>query len=208
MTANIIPFLIRSLTGVKLTVSGDGHPPERPRVYYGNHSSHLDFLLVWAALPKHLREQSRPVGAADYWNANPLRRRLAQETFRALLVERGCLCRDQSPLQRMEEALDGGDSLIIFPEGSRDSGDQLQGFKSGIYHLAKRRPETEFVPVWLEGAFRILPKGEILPIPLLASVTFGAAHTLTCGASKVSFLETCREALLSLRDARTIQSIQ
>lgn len=192
----ILPKLLRTLTGVRLTNLNPD--PNIPRIYYGNHSSHLDFLLVWATLPREVRERCRPVGAADYWNKTPLRRYLAHKVFRALLIDRGCFCRQENPLDAMSQALDEGDSLIIFPEGTRDAGDTLQDFKSGIFHLARRRPEVELVPVWLEGSFRILPKGEFLPVPILASTTFGTGLTLRQSEAKTPFLDRCRQSLLNL----------
>ncbi|MGJ8724906.1 MAG: lysophospholipid acyltransferase family protein [Roseibacillus sp.] len=199
MKRSLAPIL-RALTGVRLNNLNPTTDSHAPRIYYGNHSSHLDFLLVWAALPREIRERSRPVGAADYWNKTPLRRFLAHKVFRALLVDRGCFCRQENPLDAMSQALDEGDSLIIFPEGTRDAGDTLQDFKSGIYHLARRRPEVELVPVWLEGAFRILPKGEFLPLPLLATTTFGPSLKLTPSESKAPFLNRCRQSLLNLHE--------
>ncbi|MBK1835500.1 lysophospholipid acyltransferase family protein [Roseibacillus ishigakijimensis] len=200
MITPLLPALVRLLTGVRLTTSASEVPDHPPRVYFGNHSSHLDFLLIWAALPAALREKTRPVAARDYWEANALRRRLAQQTFRALLVDRGCFCRQSNPLQEMVDTLNDGHSLIVFPEGTRESNGELQDFKSGLYHLAKHRPKTEFVPVWLENAFRILPKGEILPLPLLASLHFGSPLSLQPTDNKPSFLTRCRESLLALRE--------
>ena len=200
---NILPFLIRILTGVQLNKVNITDESNAPHIYYGNHSSHLDFLLVWAALPREIREHCRPVGAADYWNKNRLRRYLAHKVFRALLIDRKNICRQDNPLDAMSQALDEGDSLIIFPEGTRDAGDTLQDFKSGIYHIARRRPETELVPVWLEGAFRMLPKGEFLPLPLLASTTFGPRLKLQSSESKAPFLTRSRQALLDLQQPIT-----
>jgi 1-acyl-sn-glycerol-3-phosphate acyltransferase len=94
--------------------------------------------------------------------------------------------------------LDGGDSLILFPEVTRSSRLEPQVFKSGLFHLARARPEVEFIPVYLENLNRILPKGEILPVPLMGSVTIGAPFRLDPGETKESFLERARRAVCNL----------
>ena len=88
--------------------------------------------------------------------------------------------------------------MIIFPEGTRSSNPEPQRFKSGLFHLANDRPTVEFVPVYLENLNRILPKGEILPVPLLGSVTIGAPIRLEAEETKEGFLERARQAVWNL----------
>jgi 1-acyl-sn-glycerol-3-phosphate acyltransferase len=164
-------------------------PTDPRRIYIANHTSHADFILVWAALAPHLRSRTRPVAAADYWAHGKARRYLAEQVFRAVLVERNRVDRTHNPLARMLEALDQGNSLIVFPEGTRGGGETLQQFKCGIYHLAHARPNVELVPVWIDNLHRVLPKGTILPAPLLCSVTFGEPTRLLPGEDKRAFLE-------------------
>jgi 1-acyl-sn-glycerol-3-phosphate acyltransferase len=168
-------------------------------VYFANHSSHLDAVVLWAALPGPLRERTRPVGARDYWQANRIRSWLAQRIFNALLIERQKVTTRDNPLRDMLAALDEGDSLILFPEGTRSSGLEPQRFKSGLFHLAKERPYVELLPVYLENLNRILPKGEFLPVPLLGSVTIGSPVRLNPGESRDAFLDRTRQAVLTLR---------
>jgi 1-acyl-sn-glycerol-3-phosphate acyltransferase len=179
-------------------------PDDRPRVYYGNHTSHLDFVVIWGSLPGRVRTKTRPVAARDYWEKTPLRRIIGRHFLNALPVDRAgpderrgntVLLAERS-VERLVQALDGGASLIVFPEGTRGDGGEVQPFKSGLYHLARRRPDTEFVPVFLENMHRILPKGEFIPLPLPGTVTFGAPLRLRPGETKGDFLGRAREALL------------
>src|SRR5262249_6669769 len=137
--------------------------------------------------------------ARDYWTTNRLRRYLATQVFHAVLIERRHLSTRENPLTEMLTALGDRHSLIIFPEGGRQSGPDPAPFKSGLFHLAKDRPDVEFVPVLMENLNRILPKGEVLPVPLLGSVSFGPPLRLESGEEKGPFLERAREAVLALR---------
>ena len=134
-------------------------PVDRQRVYFANHTSNLDAAVLWASLPVSIREKTRPVAAKDYWTGSALRRWLAREVFRALLIERRKVTAENNPLREMVAVLDAGESLIIFPEGGRFPGPEPQKFKPGLFYLAKDRPEVELVPVYLENLNRILPKG-------------------------------------------------
>jgi 1-acyl-sn-glycerol-3-phosphate acyltransferase len=201
-SASLLAGFARLLTGVRAIWKQSPEASGR-RIYYANHSSHGDFVLVWASLPAARRRRTRPVAGADYWLGGPVRRFVGCRVFRAVLIERerAASHRDRSadPIGRMAAALDDGDDLILFPEGTRNMGDQpLLPFKSGLFHLAKRRPETELVPVWLANLNRVLPKGQVLPVPLLCTATFGPALTLAPGEGKDAFLARAREALLEL----------
>jgi len=174
-------------------------PDERQRIYFANHTSHLDFVVIWSALPKRLRALTRPVAARDYW-AKGLKRYLALKVFNAVLVDR--VRSDPATPNPLDVLLDGlGDrhSLIIFPEGTRGDGTQLGAFKSGLYRLGKARPDVELVPVYIDNLNRVLPKGEFAPVPMLASVSFGAPMRIEDGEEKADFLERARDAILELR---------
>lgn len=174
---------------------------DKPRIFFANHSSHLDFLLLWASLPADTRRKLRPVAAKEYWTRGSIRHYFARSVFRAVLVDRkNTTAKSSNPMSAMMDALKGGDSLMIFPEGSRQSGDCVGPFKPGIFHLARKMPGIELVPVYLDNLNRILPKGEVLPVPLLSSVTFGSPLQLREGESKNDFLARTRQAVVAIKE--------
>jgi 1-acyl-sn-glycerol-3-phosphate acyltransferase len=201
---NLAAFLLcefaKLVTGVRPIWRGSA-PDARRRVYFANHRSHGDFVLIWASLPEHVRYMTRPVAGADYWSVSTVRRYIANRVFRAVLIDRTAGQRQSSPIDQMGEALSAGESLIIFPEGTRNLGDDLLPFKSGIYHLAKAHPEAEFIPVWIENLGRVMPKGSYIPVPLLCSLTYGAPLIMNPEETKAGFLERARAALLNLAPA-------
>jgi len=205
--ARILAPAVRLLTGVQVRWLGCA-PENRQRIYFANHSSHLDFVVLWSALPANVRANTRPVAARDYWQSG-FRSFLAQRVFRAVLVDRGIGSQGANAeharkkrfevIEQLALSLGESESLIFFPEGTRGSGEAVAEFKSGLYHLAKRRPDVELVPAYLENLNRILPKGEVLVVPLLSMLTFGAPLRVEEGESKGQFLHRSREALCSLR---------
>ncbi len=170
-------------------------PQSRQRVYFANHVSHFDFLLLWTALPSEVRTHTIPAAAACYWRKNRLREWFAEEVFDAVLVERENITRANNPVPTLVSKLDQGNSLIIFPEGGRGLTPEIRDFKGGIYHIAKARPSVEFVPCYIDNAYRVLPKGEFLPLPILCSVTVGSPLTLNDGERKEEFLCRAQRAL-------------
>ena len=201
MAARLLVLMTRLITGVRARWV-DAAPTTAQRVYYANHSSHLDTLVIWASLPAAVRARTRPVAAADYWDRPGWRRWLATEVLNALLVARAGDSGSRAALHRIDQALAAGDSLIIFPEGTRGDGTTIGDLKPGLYFIAHQRPRVELVPVYLQDLNRILPKGEVLPVPLLGSATFGAPLTLTPGEDRHAFLQRARTALMALGEHR------
>jgi len=195
----MIGAIIIGLT--RFVVGGTGlwlgcKPSVRQRIYFANHSSHLDTIILWAAMPPDLRRRVRPVAAADYWGKGRLQRFLALKVLNAVLVERGG--RRPNPLEPLEEALRAGDSLIFFPEGTRGLERLPDKFKAGLYHLACEFPDVELVPVYLDNLRRALPKGSLIPVPLSCVARFGCPIALAAGEDKARFLERARQAVESL----------
>ena len=177
-------------------------PSTKPCVYFANHTSHLDFVLLWSYLPPELRRRTRPVAARDYWERGALRRYLSTRIFRALLIDRsGPDAR--AAVDRMAEGLAAGDSLILFPEGTRGSGDGIAPFKAGLYHLGAAHPGLELVPVSMENLNRVLPKGEFIPVPMVSRVIFGEVLSLRNGEPKEEFLARARQAIEALREGES-----
>lgn len=198
LCASCIIIFARFVTAVRAIWVG-AEPLDKQRVYFANHCSHGDFVLLWTVLPPRLRARTRPVAGADYWLNSPLRRFIGCDVFRSVLVQRDKSMRQEDPVQQMAQALDGGDSLIVFPEGTRNmSNEMLLPFKSGLFHLARMRPDVELVPVWINNLNRVLPKGEIIPIPLACTVVFGTPLHLAESEPKDIFLQRAQQALLSL----------
>jgi 1-acyl-sn-glycerol-3-phosphate acyltransferase len=192
-------FLTKLITGANAQWVNCPKDRDGLRIYFANHGSHLDFATLWAALPAFAREKTRPVAARDYWGKNAFTRTIAVGMFNSLLICRDGITRKDNPIEQMAAAMrDEGYSLIIFPEGTRSLDGQLAEFKAGLYHLAHKVPEAEVVPVYLENLNRILPKGHLLPIPLLSRVVFGEPMHLQDGERKTDFLLRCRGALEAL----------
>ncbi|MEJ7686054.1 MAG: lysophospholipid acyltransferase family protein [Variovorax sp.] len=240
-TGWVMLCLIRLLTGAQ--ARWWGCPPKaEQRIYFANHQSHLDLVMIWAALPDELRSITRPIAARDYWANTPLKRWITTEVFNAIYVERSGsapmpaaaqppaeridpslepgqvelpLAQPEldaapaivvpgsaealAPLQPLIEALSSGDSIIIFPEGTRGHTGEPQKFKSGLYTLAQMFPEAVLVPAWIDNVQRVMPKGEVVPVPILCSVTFGAPVSLEQDEERRPFLDRAREAVIALR---------
>ncbi len=258
LVSTLLVTVCRLLTGIRSRWHSEPEP-EKTRIYYANHSSHLDGLVIWASLPPQMRTRVHPVAAADYWLGSRLRRYLALRIFGAVLVERrpagerevkpakvhsadiapvvpdadadtgspqqanGDISRmslqkghieasdtilsdqdhgansssmSKDVLLPLKQALDSQHSLILFPEGTRGSGEQLNSFKSGLYHLSKAYPQVELVPVWLDNLNRVLPKGSRLVVPIICSATFGTPLPgVAEGEDKQAFLTRTKAAL-------------
>ena len=285
LTGWLLLGVVRLLTGAQ--ARWYGCPPKaEQRIYFANHQSHADLVMIWAALPEELRSITRPIAARDYWANTPFKRWITTEVFNAVYVERGGAPVVPSapaasastkpavptliPTERIEpsmdpiepfmiqvpppapaafavkavqlplialpstepdtsassaatatptasdaiaspapeaadplapliEALTSGDSIIIFPEGTRGHTGEPQKFKSGLFTLAQLFPDVVLVPAWIDNIQRVMPKGEVVPVPILCSVTFGAPIRLEEGEERRPFLDRARDAVVALR---------
>jgi 1-acyl-sn-glycerol-3-phosphate acyltransferase len=209
MIAGMIASLARLVSGASVFYAGEP-PDERQRVYFANHTSHLDFVVLWSALPENVRPLVRPVAGRDYWDRGAVRRYLARRVFRAILIDRSSRAGDgdatlsiasaRRTIDRLAIEMEDRYSIIVFPEGTRGRGETMARFKSGLYHLCRLKPALELVPVYLDNMNRILPKGELLPVPMLSRVVFGRPTSLEPGEPKLEFLDRARAAIEGLRD--------
>jgi 1-acyl-sn-glycerol-3-phosphate acyltransferase len=207
VTGELIMFFARALTGVRPVWRG-GLPTTATRVYFANHGSHGDFVLIWTTLPARLRHATRPVAGRDYWDKTALKRFIGTRVFNALLIDRKPAPGEApaaSPVDEMAVALRRGESLIIFPEGTRNTGEApLLPFKSGLYHLGRQCPEVELIPVWIDNIRRVIPKGQWLPVPMVCSVNYGAPLAVGADEDKDTFLKRAEAAVLALRPEESI----
>ena len=193
----VLAFIARLITGTQ--GHWKGCPPQAlQRIYFANHQSHFDWVLIWAALPRELRACTRPIAARDYWTSSPLKQWITTAIFNAVYVSRN-RTDDQDPLEPLVNALTNGDSLVIFPEGTRSNKGEPQAFKSGLFNLAQQFPQVQLIPAWIDNVQRVMPKGEVVPVPILCTVTFGAPLKMAEGESKADFLSRAREAVVALR---------
>jgi 1-acyl-sn-glycerol-3-phosphate acyltransferase len=201
VTGHAVVLLCRAVTAVRADWRGVAPEPVQ-RVYFANHTSNADLPMMWSVLPPALRDRTRPIAAADYWLRSPLRAFFGAEVFRGVLIDRRPEAREQDPMEAILQALDEGASLIIFPEGKRNMGpDPLLPFKSGLHSIGMARPGVELVPAWIANLNAIMPKGEIIPLPLIATVTFGAPLRVEPGEDRGAFLLRAAGALAALRAA-------
>ncbi len=199
LVRNFLALAARILSGATARWI-DTQPDTCQRVYFANHTSHLDAIVLWSALPQAVRLLTRPVAAKDYWTAGRIRRYMATEMFNAILIDRTEIKVHQSPVDMMIREIGQRYSLIVFPEGGRSDGREIGEFKSGLYYLCKRRPDLELIPVHIDNMNRILPRGQVLPVPLLSCITFGPPLWLERNEAKVEFLGRARDAVRRLKE--------
>ncbi|MDD9726985.1 lysophospholipid acyltransferase family protein [Roseovarius sp. SK2] len=201
LTGSAITTFARLITAVRAIWDGSDPEPVQ-RVYFANHTSNGDFILIWTVLPPNLRRRTRPVAGADYWLKSPLKTFIGRDVFNAVLIDRDTEPRTQDPIKLILDGLDAGASLILFPEGTRNTTDKpLLPFKSGLYNISDARPEVDLVPVWIDNLNDVMPKGKLVPIPLLCTVTFGAPIRVEPGEDRKDFLNRAETALQALAPA-------
>jgi len=199
LARTFLALLARFLSGASVRWI-DSQPDTCQRVYFANHTSHLDAIVLWSVLPQAVRLLTRPVGAKDYWDAGRIRRYIAHQLFNAILIDRTQIKVHQSPVDLMIREIGSLHSLIVFPEGGRNSSGEMSDFKSGLYYLCKKRPDLEMIPVHIDNMNRVLPRGEVLPVPLLSCISFGPPMWLEAGEPKMDFLRRARQAVARLKE--------
>jgi 1-acyl-sn-glycerol-3-phosphate acyltransferase len=203
LAARLFGWGIQAAAHIVTAVRADWHgcePVDNQRVYFANHTSNADLPMIWAVLPPNIRRHVRPVAAADYWLKNKLRAFIGIDVLNGVLIDRRPEARKEgeNPMQDILDALAAGSSLIIFPEGLRNmTEEKLMPLKAGIYNMGAAMPDLELVPVWIENLNKIMPKGEVIPVPLICTVTFGTPLFVGPDEDKDAFLARARDALLA-----------
>lgn len=195
----LLTLLTRLLVGAYPQWQGCA-PSRTQRIYFANHSSHMDAIVIWSSLPAELRAKTRPVAAKDYWEKGALRRRIAIKELKVVLIDRHHTAH-ANPLDPLIQALHEGSSLIIFPEGTRCPQPLPSPFKSGLWRLMREFPDVELIPVYIENLHRSMPKGTLIPIPTICSVRFGAPLPHSPDDSKEDFLNRARNAVIQLAES-------
>ncbi len=184
---------------IGLRVYGREHLPERdPFILVANHSSHLDTAALLDLFPIARLRRIRPCAAADYFERTRTISFLSRTLFNVLPIHRTGIQAEDHPLRRMRQALERGESLLLFPEGTRGRGREMAPFKPGVACLAEQLPHVPIVPAYLINMGRALPKGEFLPVPFFCEVRIGAPLRLS--GSRAEMLGAVRAAVEALRD--------
>jgi 1-acyl-sn-glycerol-3-phosphate acyltransferase len=173
-------------------------PNKYPFILVANHSSHLDAIALLGLFPLKTLKNVRPVAAFDYFETNKLRSFFAHTFFNIISIRRKDLSKHEDPLLPLEKALDNGQSLIFFPEGTRSLTGEIGQFHSGVIHLLERKPEIPLVPVYLSNMARTLPKGETIPVPFFCDLHIGGVISLR--GTRGEMLKAIRDALILLQE--------
>lgn len=196
--SNLLIAVLRFLIGVSARWES---PPDlsKQRIYFANHTSHMDTLAIIAALPTDARANVKPIAAADYWGRNAILRYIAQRGLNAVLIDRKPIS-GHNLMEPIIKVVAAGDSIIIFPEGTRSTHALPGPFKSGLYRLSQSFPDVELVPIYLENLHRSMPKGKHFPLPILCTIRIGDPIPRVMAEDKQAFLDRAREAVVRLAE--------
>jgi 1-acyl-sn-glycerol-3-phosphate acyltransferase len=188
--------LARIFTGADI-VGRERLPLKGPAIIAANHASHVDTLLLLTMYPSKALDRVRPAAAADYFLKGRLMSWFSRKVIGIVPVARDKTGSGVDVLAPAREALEAGDIVVIFPEGTRGDGEEMAKLKSGVARLAAAVPKAAVVPVWLQGSGRVLPKGAHVPVPMNCTVIVGEAFHWT--GDRAAFMEQLRGQLEALK---------
>ena len=192
----IVRPILSFLIGLRV-IGLENFPQRHPFIIIANHASHLDAMVVLNLFPLKDLKLIRPVAAADYFNRNKMISFLSKLFFNILPIERKHITRDRNPLDHLREALTRGESLIVFPEGTRTTCGEIGPFHTGIAHIIKEFPKIPVIPVYMSNMGRALPKGELILVPFIGEAKVGAP--LYPSGSKEEIMLILREEVIHLK---------
>ena len=106
---------------------------------------------------------------------------------------------EEELFKEINNALRSGESIIIYPEGTRGEDNQIKNFKSGVAHIARMNPTVPVVPIYINGPDRILPKGTLLWVPFIADI-YISEPILYDGTSTKIFTERIKSEVEKLKN--------
>lgn len=170
----LVRWFLKLIIGVKFDDPGFLLKEDR-FIIVANHNSHLDTMSLMASIPRKMVHKVKPVAAQDHFGKNKFQEKLSTFFINALLIPRK---RDKEnpmndPIQKMISALDQGNSLILFPEGTRGEPEQEAPLKPGVGLVLSQRPEVKYIPVYMKGMGKAMPKGDNLILPFNSTLRFG-----------------------------------
>ena len=173
-------------------------PVTGPAIIAANHNSHVDTLLMLTIFKARAVHLVRPAAASDYFLKDPVIGWFSRNLIGIVPVARRKAGSGEDVLAPARQALAEGAIVVVFPEGTRgDASDTMAQLKNGVARLAEAFPEAPVIPVWIQGAGRVLPKGTLIPVPMTCCVLVGEA--IHWEGRRAAFMEGLRDALLALK---------
>jgi 1-acyl-sn-glycerol-3-phosphate acyltransferase len=183
-------------------VRGAGHIADLrgPAIFIGNHTSHMDSMVMLYSLPRRYRNRLFFGGAADRWFLKGRKEIKKQGWWNSLQgnfpVHRSG---GSATLDYPKWLIDKGLSVAIFPEGTRSGSGKLGKFRHGVAILALAK-DVPVVPMYFDGLAAIRPKGsrELRPAPAITMI--GRPIRFESGTSVSDATHGLKRAVEGLRD--------
>lgn len=177
--SGLIRTFLKLIVGIQFD-KADFLLQEKQFIIVANHNSHMDTMALMASLPSSIVHKVKPVAAVDYFGKTKFKKWFSNYFINTLLISR----QGGNPIHTMKKALEDGYSLIIFPEGSRGEPDSIQPFKPGVALLLSLCPEVKYVPAYMYGMGKIMPKGDGLIIPFNSKLIYGKPTLIQSNKTK------------------------